>query len=117
VRHALSELVNQGILRTVQGVGTFVADARYVKTAEYLYGMSQEMEMHGVEVSSRILQAELIEADAFLARRTRENSFTHDQASTPPGTLAGALFDGADAGRLSQRPQGLPAHRVGREAP
>ncbi|KAA3645844.1 MAG: GntR family transcriptional regulator [Chloroflexi bacterium] len=69
VRHAISDLVNQGVLRTVQGVGTFVADARYVKTAEYLYGMSQEMEMHGVEISSRVLQAELIEADAFLARR------------------------------------------------
>ena len=69
VRRAISDLVNQGILHTVQGVGSFVADTRYVKTAEFLYGMSQEMKMHGVAVSSRILQAELIEADAFLARR------------------------------------------------
>jgi GntR family transcriptional regulator len=69
VRHALSELVNQGVLSTVHGVGTFVADDRLTKTAEFLYGFTQEMEMGGHEVTSQVLEAKIIPADAFLARR------------------------------------------------
>lgn len=69
VRRAISELVNRGVLVTVHGVGTFVADNRLVKTAEYLYGFSQEMAAGGKKVSSRVLQAELIPADPFLSRR------------------------------------------------
>lgn len=69
VRHALSELVNQGALTTVQGVGTFVSDSRLTKTAEYLYGFSHEMTESGHQVTSRVLAAEIIPADAFLSRR------------------------------------------------
>ncbi len=69
VRHALSELANQGVLHTVHGVGTFVAGDRLTKTAEYLYGFTQEMSQHGKSVSSRVLEAKLIPADPFLSRR------------------------------------------------
>jgi GntR family transcriptional regulator len=69
VRHALSELAAQGVLKTIQGVGTFVEDGRLNKTAEYLLGFTQEMSMQGREVSSRVLEARLMPADSFLARR------------------------------------------------
>ncbi len=69
VRHALSELVAQGVLKTIQGVGTFVEDGRLNKTAEYLLGFTQEMALQGKQVSSRVLEARLIPADSFLARR------------------------------------------------
>lgn len=69
VRHALSDLVNKGILTTVHGVGTFVADDRMLKTAEYLYGFTQEMELRGHEVANKVLAAEIIPADTFLSRR------------------------------------------------
>lgn len=69
VRRAISELVNDGILRTVPGVGTFVVDTRLDKTAEYLFGFSQEMGLLGKVVSSRLLEAALIPADTFLSRR------------------------------------------------
>ncbi len=69
VRRAISELVNDGVLRTVPGVGTFVVDSRLDKTAEYLIGFSQEMKFLGKEVSSRVLEARLIPADPFLSRR------------------------------------------------
>ena len=69
VRHALAELVNTGDLSTVQGVGTFVADNRLTKTAEYLYGFTQEMQNRGKQVSSEVLEATLISADPFLSRR------------------------------------------------
>jgi GntR family transcriptional regulator len=69
IRHAISELVNDGVLRTVPGVGTFVVDARMDKTAEYLFGFSQEMEYLGKTVSSRVLEAGIIPADPSLSRR------------------------------------------------
>lgn len=69
VRHALSQLVDAGVLKTVQGVGTFVMDTRTAKTAQYLYGFSQEMSLAGKRVVSDILNFELVEADAGLSRR------------------------------------------------
>jgi GntR family transcriptional regulator len=69
VRRAISELVNDGLLRTVPGVGTFVVDTRLDKTAEYLFGFSQEMQFLGKEITSQIIEAAIIPADAFLSRR------------------------------------------------
>jgi len=69
IRHAITELVNLGVLKTIHGVGTFVAEDRYLKTAEFLYGFSQEMSIRGKSVSSEVLDAKLINADPFLARR------------------------------------------------
>ncbi len=69
IRRAIGELVNDGVLRTVPGVGTFVVEARLEKTAEYLVGFSQEMQFLGKTVSSRVLDATIIPADPFLSRR------------------------------------------------
>lgn len=71
VRHALADLTNRGILKTIQGVGSFVVGERVSKTAEYLLGFTQEMAMQGKQVGSRVLEAKLIPADPFLARRLR----------------------------------------------
>ena len=71
VRRALSELVNDGILKTVPGLGTFVQDIRLPKTAEYLYGFSQEMDLHQKTITSRVIEAKLISADPLLTRRMR----------------------------------------------
>jgi GntR family transcriptional regulator len=69
VRRAISELVNQDVLRTIPGVGTFVVDHRLNKTAEYLFGFTQEMQLHGKKVNSKVLEAKIIAADPFLSRR------------------------------------------------
>ncbi len=69
VRHALADLSARGVLKTVQGVGSFVASARASKTAEYLMGFTQEMQLQGRHVASRVLEAAIIRADPFLARR------------------------------------------------
>lgn len=69
VRHAIADLVGQGVLKTIHGVGTFVVDERLSKTAEYLLGFTQEMALQGKEASSQVLDAKLIQADPFLARR------------------------------------------------
>jgi GntR family transcriptional regulator len=70
-RHALAELANKGVLRTIHGVGTFVSEDRFTKTAEVLYGFSQEMALRGIKVTSQVLDAKIITADPFLARRLR----------------------------------------------
>ncbi len=69
VRHALADLTSHGVLKTVQGVGSFVSSERVIKTAEYLLGFTQEMQMQGKQVGSRVLEAKIIPADPFLARR------------------------------------------------
>jgi GntR family transcriptional regulator len=69
IRRALSDLANSGYLRTVPGLGTFVEDRRLNKTAEYLTGLTQEMHLHGRQVTSTVLEARLMDADAFLSRR------------------------------------------------
>ncbi len=69
VRRALSELVDAGYLKTVPGSGTFVADTRLLKSAEYLSGLSQEMQLHQKNVTSQVLEAKLISADPFLTRK------------------------------------------------
>lgn len=69
VRRAIHELVNKGVLRTIPGLGTFVAGNRLDKTADYLLGFTQEMQLHGKKVTSQVLDARIISADPFLARR------------------------------------------------
>ncbi len=69
VRRALGELVRDGVLKTVPGLGTFVTDSRLTKTAEYLYGMTQEMQLHHRAITSRVLEAKIISADPYLTRR------------------------------------------------
>lgn len=68
IRRALSELVDEGYLKTIPGLGTFVEDSRLTKSAEYLIGLTQEMHLHQKEVTSQVLEAKLISADAFLTR-------------------------------------------------
>ena len=69
VRHAIADLTARGVLKTLQGVGSFVVGERVSKTAEYLLGFTQEMQMQGKQVGSRVLEAAIIPADPFLSRR------------------------------------------------
>ena len=69
VRRAIRELVNENVLRTIPGVGTFVVDSRLDKTADYLFGFTQEMQLHGKKITSQVLDAKIIDADPFLARK------------------------------------------------
>lgn len=67
VRHAIHDLVKKGVLTTVHGVGTFVADPIHTKTAEFLYGFTQELALEGYSVTSKEMEANLITADEKLS--------------------------------------------------
>ncbi len=58
-------------MESVQGVGTFVTEALFPKTVEFLYGFSQEMAQRGKVVGSQVLEARIIPADPALARILR----------------------------------------------
>ena len=61
VRRAISELVHEGKLYTIQGKGTFIArpklDERFVQRA---FGFFEDMKSQGLVVETQILQQEII---------------------------------------------------------
>jgi GntR family transcriptional regulator len=68
VRRAISDLVHEGKLYTIQGKGTFVArpklDERFVHRA---FGFFEDMERQGLPLTTQILQQEVIPAPDIVA--------------------------------------------------
>lgn len=72
VRRAVSDLVHEGTLRTVQGKGTFVVERkvpeRFVHRA---FGLYEDMQRRGLTLTTRILRQGLVPAPAHIADRLR----------------------------------------------
>ena len=68
VKHAIKELISNGRLYTQVGKGTFVSDTPITQQLETLTGFSEDMQQLGKKTISRVLQAELIQATAKLAK-------------------------------------------------
>lgn len=72
VRRAISELVHEGKLRTVQGKGTFVAQPklqeRFVQRA---FGIYEDMERRGLQLTTVVLRQEVIPASIEVAARLK----------------------------------------------
>jgi GntR family transcriptional regulator len=70
IRRAISDLVHEGRLRTVQGKGTFVAtpklEERFVQRA---FGIYEDMERRGLQLSTQVLRQETIPASVEVATR------------------------------------------------
>jgi GntR family transcriptional regulator len=60
VRQAIASLVREGLLEVRQGLGTFVAQPKFLYDATRLFGFSEEMERLGIRVTSRILQQGIV---------------------------------------------------------
>ncbi len=69
VRRAVSDLVHEGKLRTVQGKGTFVAkpklQERFVQRA---FGIYEDMERRGLHLTTQILRLEVLPASGDVAK-------------------------------------------------
>jgi len=74
VRHAFGILNQEGLITTVQGKGTYVTPQRLEERLQSLNGFSKDMRSRGYQVSSRVLEAAIIDADdeiAMLLHMTR----------------------------------------------
>lgn len=68
-RQAIVELANEGLLYREQGRGTFVSGRKVKQQAERLTSFTEDMAQRGMQATSHMLNAELVEASASVARR------------------------------------------------
>ena len=72
IRRAISELVHEGRLQTVQGKGTFVAapklEEHFVQRA---FGIYEDMERRGLQLTTQVVRQEVIPASIEVANRLK----------------------------------------------
>lgn len=71
IRHALTDLVRDGILRREMGKGTFVAEPRITQRLSKLTGFSDDMRARGRRPGARLLAAGVEPATPTVAERLR----------------------------------------------
>jgi len=67
VRQAIALLTREGILKRVQGRGTFVAEPKLEQELHRVYSFAQHMRSMGLEHEDRIIQRELLVAPLLIA--------------------------------------------------
>lgn len=68
LRAAIKELVNEGILYSIQGSGTYVSEKKIVRNLYRFSSFSQAMKDAGAEVESRLLSTEIIGSNKKLSK-------------------------------------------------
>jgi GntR family transcriptional regulator len=71
VRQALNELAVAGVLRREQGRGTFVAEPKMAQGPREMTSFTDEMRSRGHQPTSKVLNQDVIEAEADMAEKLR----------------------------------------------
>ncbi|NMB87970.1 MAG: GntR family transcriptional regulator [Chloroflexi bacterium] len=71
VRNAIKELIRDGLVYSVQGKGTFIAEPKITNTLPGLTSMSHDIVRRGMRPGSRTIHLEILEADKNVAARLR----------------------------------------------
>ena len=68
LRNAIQRLVDTGVLYSKTGSGTYVAPPKFVRNLQDVYGFSEAVRLAGRVPGSRMVSAELREADKYISR-------------------------------------------------
>jgi GntR family transcriptional regulator len=68
VRRAINELINEGVIYSIQGKGIYVAQQKVASEYGSLQGLDQQLDRLGMKPSTRILEAKTIAASTMLAQ-------------------------------------------------
>jgi GntR family transcriptional regulator len=71
VRQAITDLVAKGLLRRVQGSGTYVAEPKVEMPGHILLSFTEAMRRQGIEPGARLVAVEVVPATRKLAERLR----------------------------------------------
>jgi len=69
IRHSLAELEKEGVIKKIQGKGTFVSSEKIIQPLQILRSFSEDMRDRGLIPSSRILMLETIPASIIVAKK------------------------------------------------
>ena len=67
VRQALSDLVQEGLVYSSVGKGTYVAETAFQEDLQPLSSFTQDLERRGMRAASRVLEAAILTADNYWA--------------------------------------------------
>jgi GntR family transcriptional regulator len=67
VRRAINELKREGFVHAQQGRGLFVAEPKQEAELGPLFGFTEDMALRGMQASSRVLEAKMVNASTMLA--------------------------------------------------
>lgn len=68
LRNAIRRLVDTGVLYSKTGSGTYIAPPKFVRNLQDVYGFSEAVRLAGRVPGSRMISAELREADKYISR-------------------------------------------------
>jgi GntR family transcriptional regulator len=76
VRHAINNLVNEGLIVRKKGKGTFIAEKKFEQRLQGLTSFSEDMKSKGFSPSNRLLFFEILPANEYIANQLEIK--THD---------------------------------------
>ena len=77
-REAVSRLANQGLVKKIQGKGTFVSKPKLGHSSGSLYSGGEEILMRNFEIKTRVLDLKVILPDAIVSKNLSLNSSTEE---------------------------------------
>lgn len=116
LRNAIQRLVDDGVLYSRMGSGTFVAPPKFVRNLQDVYGFSEAVRQAGRVPGSRLVYASFQEADKHVARKLHLALGTEVFALRRVRLIDGAPCSVETTMVEAKRCPGIEQHDFGRES-